>query len=415
MYNWVRAGSRNEAPGITGLAHFFEHMMFNGTSRRQPGEFDRQMEAQGGTDNAFTSDDVTVYQNWFPRTALELIFDLEADRLANLAFDPKVVESERGVVFSERRLRVEDSNAAFLMEQVQATAFVAHPYQIPTIGWPSDIRAWRMQDLQKFFRTYYAPNNCTLVVVGDVSAEEIFALARRYLEPIPKQQPPEPVVTREPEQLGERRLRIERKAQVPLLQVAYKAPAAADERGPAINLLVSILTGGDASRLHRSLVERQKLAIEVGGWWSEGFDPGLLWFLLTLPEGGDPAVLERALDEELARIARDGVTDAELRRARNQFVAGFWKSIATIDGRARMLGEFEVVHGGYDRLFAAPARYDAVTPAQVTEVAREILRAQRRTVGVLVPRAATASNDADAAAAGEADGPAPPGSTGASP
>jgi zinc protease len=190
LYNWVRVGSRNEVSGITGLAHFFEHMMFNGTSKRQPGEFDRQMEARGGANNAFTSDNVTVYQDWVPRSALDLVFDLESDRLANLSFDPKVVESERGVVYSERRLRTEDSNEGFLFEQVQATAFVAHPYQIPTIGWPADIQSWKLEDLQKFFKTNYAPNNCTLILVGDVSADEAFAMAKRYLEPIPQQDPP---------------------------------------------------------------------------------------------------------------------------------------------------------------------------------------------------------------------------------
>src|SRR5262249_46869231 len=177
LYNWVRAGSRNEAPGITGLAHFFEHMMFNGTTRRQPGEFDRLMEAQGGANNAFTSDDVTVYQDWFPRHALELVLDLESDRIANLAFVPEVIESERGVVYSERLLRVDDNNQGLLSEQVQATAFVAHPYRFPTIGWPADIQSWRMEDLQKFFKTYYAPNNLTLVLAGDLVPERVFELA----------------------------------------------------------------------------------------------------------------------------------------------------------------------------------------------------------------------------------------------
>ncbi|MEZ5475436.1 MAG: pitrilysin family protein, partial [Steroidobacteraceae bacterium] len=265
LYNWVHAGSRNEVRGITGLAHFFEHMMFNGTSRRQPGEFDRQMEAVGGSNNAFTSDDVTVYQDWIPRTALDVVFDLESDRLANLAFVQKVVDSERNVVFSERRLRVEDSNDGYLSEQVQATAFVAHSYAIPTLGWPSDIRAWQMGDLQKFFKTYYAPNNCTLVLVGDVSPQEVFALARKYLEPIPRQEPPPALRTVEPEQLGEKRVLIERRAQTPLLQIAYKAPNAADPRMPALNLLQTILVGGDASRLHRLLVEKEKLAISVSG------------------------------------------------------------------------------------------------------------------------------------------------------
>ena len=148
LYNWVRVGSRNEAPGITGLAHFFEHMMFNGTTTRAPGEFDRALEASGARNNAFTTSDVTVYQDWFPRAALATVFELEADRLRNLAFDPKVIESERGVVHSERRLRVDDSHFGRLQEQVQATAFVAHPYGIPTIGWPSDIASWSLEDLK---------------------------------------------------------------------------------------------------------------------------------------------------------------------------------------------------------------------------------------------------------------------------
>jgi zinc protease len=397
LYNWVRAGSRNEAPGITGLAHFFEHMMFNGTSRRKPGEFDRQMEARGGANNAFTSDDVTVYQDWFPRSALEIVFDLEADRLANLSFDPKVIDSERNVVFSERRLRVEDSNDGYLSEQVQATAFVAHPYGIPTIGWPSDIRSWRMEDLQAFYKTYYAPNNCTLIVVGDASPAEIFALAKKYLEPIPRQEPPPTVRTVEPPQLGERRVSVERRAQTPVLQVAYKAPAAADSRMPALNLLQAILVGGDASRLHRLFVEQEKLAIEVGGYLQEGFDPGLFWLFMTLPSGADPAVIEKRFDTELAKVVAEGVTAAELSRAKNLATAGFWRGLSTIDGKARLLGEFEVFHGDHQKLFAAPAQYEAVTAEQVQAAARDVLQSQQRTVGVLRPKVEEAAQPASGA------------------
>jgi zinc protease len=383
LYNWVRVGSRNEAPGTTGLAHFFEHMMFNGTARRAPGEFDRLMEASGGANNAFTSSDVTVYQDWFPRSALELVFELEADRFANLAFDPKVIESERGVVFSERRLRVDDSNDSFLAERVQATAFVAHPYQIPTIGWPSDIRSWRIEDLQQFFRTYYAPNNCTLVIVGDIAPEDGFELARRHFVAIPRQPPPPAVRTVEPEQLGEKRLRIERPALTPLLQYAYKAPAATDPRGPALRLLVTALAQGDASRLHRLLVEERKLAISVGSYWDEGFDPGLLWLMVTLPQGGAIPEVERVLDTELARVAREGLGEAELRRAKNLEITRMWRGLATIDGKARLLGQYEVVHGDYRRLFEAPARIEAVTVEDVRAIAAEVLQTRRRTVGVL--------------------------------
>ena len=404
LYNWVRVGSRNEVPGITGLAHFFEHMMFNGTSKRAPGEFDRDMEAQGGSNNAFTSDNVTVYQDWIPRTALDLVFDLESDRLANLSFDPKVIESERGVVYSERRLRVEDSNEGFLAEQVQATAFVAHPYQIPTIGWPSDIQSWKIEDLQKFFKTNYAPNNCTLVLVGDLSAEEAFALAKKYLEPIPAQTPPPPVRTVEPEQLGEKRVQVERNAQTPLLYMAYKSPAANDPQGPAINLLMSILTEGDSSRLHRLLVEEKKLAIEVGGSFQEGFDPGLSWLQLTLPGGVDSGEVEKVLDGALAQVVAQGVTDAELARAKNLFASSFWKQLATIDGKASLLGQFEVFEGDFGKLFDAPATYEKVTREDVQKAAALVFQRAHRTVGNLsappeeavAPAPAAATNGAPA-------------------
>jgi zinc protease len=383
LYNWVRVGSRNEVPGITGLAHFFEHMMFNGTSKRQPGEFDRQMEARGGANNAFTSDDVTVYQDWVPRSALDLVFELESDRLANLSFDPQVVESERGVVYSERRLRTEDSNEGFLFEQVQATAFVAHPYQIPTIGWPADIQSWKLEDLQKFFKTNYAPNNCTLILVGDVSADEAFAMAKKYLEPIPRQEPPPPVRTTEPEQLGEKRVNVQRNAQTPLMYLAYKSPAANDPQGPAINLLVSILTEGDSSRLHRLLVEEKKLAIEVSGSFQEGFDPGLTWLTVTMPEGADAAAVEKVLDAALAQVVSQGVTEAELVRARNLYASSFWKQIATINGKASLLGSFEVFEGDYRKLFDSPAAYEKVTREDVQKAAALVFQRNHRTVGVL--------------------------------
>ncbi|HTX04204.1 MAG TPA: pitrilysin family protein [Steroidobacteraceae bacterium] len=385
LYNWVRAGSRNETPGATGLAHFFEHMMFNGTSRHPPGDFDRLMEAQGGANNAFTSDDVTVYQDWVPAGALELVLDLESDRVAHLAFTSEVIESERGVVASERRLRIDDNSHGLLAEQVQAAAFTVHPYRFPTIGWPADIDSWRLEDLQAFYRTYYAPNNLTLTLAGDVDPERAIALAGRFFEPIPAQSSPPPVRAVEPEQLCERRVSIRRKAQTPLLQCAYKAPRAADPRAPAISLLLCALVEGDASRLHRALVEDRRLAVEVSGHWQEGFDPGLLWLSLVLPAGADPEETREVLDAELAAVARNGVTEAELERARNLTTVGLWKKLATIDGKAQLLGEYEVFHGDWAKLFDAPARIATVTAGQLRAVASEILDVRRRTLGVLLP------------------------------
>ncbi len=385
LHNWVRVGSRNEHAGSTGLAHFFEHMMFNGTSRRAQGEFDRLMEAQGGSNNAYTSQDVTVYQDWFPRSALELVFELESDRIANLAFDPIVVENERKVVYSERRLRVEDSNAALLDELVQSTAFQIHPYRIPTIGWPADIQSWTMADLQNFYRTYYAPNNCTVILVGDVEPEQAFALAQKHFGAIAVGRSPPPVNAHEPEQCGERRVLLERAGQNPILQIAYHAISAADAREPALNLLQTILVGGDAARLHRALVEEQELAVAIGGGWPEGFDPNVFTLQATLPEGGSPESLQAALDAQLARLLRDGVTEAELQRAKNMVAADFWRGVSTIDGKARLLGEYAVMHGDHRLLFGAPERYEAVTREDVLQVARAVFNGERRTVGILRP------------------------------
>src|SRR5215510_628926 len=221
IYIFYRIGSRNEHTGTTGLSHFFEHMMFNGAKKYGPGEFDRVMEAAGGRNNAYTSYDVTVYQDWFPSSSLELIFDLEADRIQNLSFDPKMIESERGVVASERRTSVDSDNFGLLNEQLQATAFSAHPYQWPVVGWPSDIENWTMDDLKHHFEMGYSPSNATMVVSGDVTADEIFKFAQRYIEPIPSHAPPPKVTTREPEQMGERRLVVKKFAQLPILMVAY--------------------------------------------------------------------------------------------------------------------------------------------------------------------------------------------------
>jgi zinc protease len=397
MYNWVHVGSRNEGTGTTGLAHFFEHMMFNGTSNHPQGDFDRLMEGQGGSNNAYTSQDVTVYQDWFPRSALELVFELESDRIANLAFVPEVVENERKVVYSERRLRVEDSNPALLEEQVQATAFLAHPYRIPVIGWPSDIQSWTMADLQNFFHTYYAPNNCTLVLVGAVEPEQVFKLAERYFGPIAQREAPPPIRTREPEQHGERRLVLERPGQNPLVNYAYHAIAAADPRQPALNILQHILTSGHAARLHRALVEEQKLAVGIGGGWSEGFDANIFVIHATLPEGGSVSAFEQALDAELDRIVHDGVTDQELRRAKNLVATEFWRGVSTIDGKARLLGEYAVMHGDYKLLFTAPEAYERVTREDVAAIARQVFNPERRTIGVLQP------HDEEGDGAGDAD------------
>jgi len=389
LYVWYRAGGRNEYPGITGIAHYFEHMMFNGTATRAPGEFDRVMEANGGSNNAYTSSDVTVYQDWFPASTLELIFDLEADRMANLSFDPKVVESERGVVYSERRLRVDNDTFGALFEQVNATHWLAHPYQFPVIGWPSDIENWTMEDLKTFYRTYYAPNNATMFVVGDVDPDAVFALAKEKIGKIPAQEPPQKIRTVEPKQLGERRLSVRKEdAQTPLLLMAWHAFDAGHADTPALELLLDVLAQGDSSRLNQKLVENDPVAVNIGAYLHAGFDPGAAYLYAVLAPDADPAKVEAAIDAELARIIEQGVTPAELEKARNNKLAGFWRSQSTISGKAQALGTYEVFHGDYRKLFDAPGAYDAIDADTLRRVATEVFRSDNRTVGVLLPTAA---------------------------
>jgi zinc protease len=399
MYTWYRVGSRNERPGITGLAHYFEHMMFQGTTNRPPGEFDRVMEANGGANNAYTTSDVTVYQNWFPDSALELIFELEADRMRSLDFDPKVVESERDVVHSERRLRVDDDNFGTLLEQLKATAFVAHPYQIPVIGWPADIEGWKVEDLRAFYRQYYAPNNAVIFVVGNVEPDAVFKLAEQRLGGLVAQPAPPPVTTREPEQLGERRIRIEREAQAPLLAMAWHAGAAADPQTRVMEVLLAILGGGESSRLYQRLVERERAAVDVGTELEQGFDPGLAWVYAVVPPGGQVARVEALIDEEIARLASEGPTEAELAKARKQALAGFWRGLQTISGKAQALGEYAVFHGDYRKLFDAPEAYAGITAAQVREAAAAVLTKRNRTLGILEPPAPPPAPSATPAAA----------------
>ncbi len=383
LYIFVRAGSRNEYPGITGLSHFFEHMMFLGSEHVPPGDFDNIMDAAGGANNAYTSNDVTVYQDRFPRSALGTIFALEADRIGGLKIDPEVVESERGVVHSERRTRVDDNNAGRLYEQVRATAYVAHPYQFPIIGWPSDIENWSQSDLERYFRTYYAPNNGTMVFTGDVTPVEIYTYAMTYFAVIPAQEPPAAIRTVEPEQRGARRTEINIAAQTPLLHLAFHAGSATDPETLPISLLLNILVDGHSSRLYRTLVEDEQLAISVSGFQDEGFDPGLVYFYLVLPPGADVAAVETRVMEMLADIVENGVTDAELAKARNIALADFWRDMATIDGKASQLGNYEVYLGDYEKLFALPEAMAAISSDDIRAAAAKVFRADNATIGVL--------------------------------
>ena len=323
LYIFYRIGARNERPGTTGISHFFEHMMFNGAKKYGPKQFDVVMEAAGGSNNAYTSRDVTAYQDWFPKTALELIFAMEADRIQYLDFVPSIVESERGVIASERRTSVDANNFGILNEQLWASAFTAHPYQWPVIGWMVDIESWKMEDLKRHFEMGYSPSNATMVVVGDVAAAEVFRLAEKYIEPIPSHAPPAKVTTREPEQMGERRVTVKKFAQLPILMVAYHVPESAHPDYYALQVLQTILFSGQSSRMYQRIVDKDQLALFVMGGSGFAFDPTLFTINAQPKAGIAPEAVEKAIYEELDKVTTGSVTDQELEKAKNILLAAF--------------------------------------------------------------------------------------------
>ena len=391
MYTFFRVGSRNEHEGITGISHFFEHMMFNGAKKYGHGEFDTTMALAGGENNAYTSHDLTVYQDWFPSPALETIFDLEADRVRDLAFDPKVIASERQVVYSERRLRVDNSNPGLLDEQLRAAAYTAAPYHWPVVGWPTDIESWTMDDLRAYFAMGYSPSNATMVVVGGIHAADVFRLAEKYMETIPSHTPPPPVRTKEPEQIGERRVIVDKFAQLPLLAMGYHA---VDARSPdyyVFQIIDNLLTTGESSRLYKSIVDQQQLAVEVDTGLGPSIDPGLFELDAQPRQGVAAETVEKAIDIEVDRLAAEGPGRQELQKAKNQAIASFYRGLRSISRRAGAIGNYEVLFGDYHKLSTVEQTYSAITAADVQRVMKKYLIRSNRTVAILVPTAAPVS------------------------
>ena len=384
FYTFYKVGSRNEHEGITGLSHFFEHMMFNGAQKYGKGEFDSALDNAGGSNNAYTSNDTTVYQDWTPASALELVFDVEADRIENLAFLPAVVDSERQVVYSERRLSVDNSNAGRLDEALNATAFQSSPYHWPVVGWPTDIEAWTIDDLKTYHAMAYSPTNATVVVVGNVRAADVFRLADRYFAPIPAHTPPPPVRTREMPQLGERRVDVRKFAQLPLLMIGYHAVSAKDPDLYPLLVANAILSTGQSSRLYHALVDTQ-LALQAGSDIRPTMDPSLFTIEAQPRAGVAPASVEKAIDAAIQTLRSTPVPEAELTKAKNQIVAQHFRQIQTIAGRAQAIGAAQVFFGDWQHVNQEEQLINAVSSADVQRVMQKYFAPTNRTVATLIP------------------------------
>jgi predicted Zn-dependent peptidase len=384
-YTFFGVGSRNERPGITGISHLFEHMMFNGSERFGPKEFDRILESHGGASNAYTSNDVTAYHEDFASEALPVVIDLESDRMRGLRLTDEALEQERSVVMEERRLRTENSHFGLLEEQLESLVYQAHPYRWPVIGWMDDIARIGREDCLAFFRTYYAPGNAAIYVCGDVDPDDLLRRVEAAYGAIPAGPPVPPPVGGEPPQRGERRAAIRFPANAPAMLAGFRGPAARERDTAVLDVLQACLSMGEGSRLRRRIVQELELAVSVGIGWSWRADPGVFMISLELAPGASTRKAEEAVWRELERVATAGVTERELTRARALLRSSTLHELATRNGVAHALGQAEALLGDWREAGRSGERYRAVTRADVRRAARVWLVPARRNVVWLEP------------------------------
>jgi zinc protease len=384
-YVFYHCGSRNERQGRTGIAHLFEHMMFNGGKKFGPGVFDDMIEGNGGSTNGYTSRDLTAYLNNFPREALPVVLDLESDRMAHLAITPQNLEQERGIVKEERRLRIDNEVSGVMDEALYLQAFVESPRRWNTVGFMADLDRITLDDARAYFATCYAPNNATLVLAGDVEPAATFALVERYFEPIPRRKPPPPVEASEPPQEGERRAEVRKNAELPAVLIGYHGVRALDPERPVLDVIERVLDGGESARLHQDLIREHELAtsVEADNVW--GIDADLIWVYAQARPGKTALELEHRIDAVMARLATEPISADELTTAKNQLRAELVRGLKTVSGKANQLGFFQTVFGDFRAILHLEAEWEAVTIDDVRRVAAKLLVPSQRTVIVLVP------------------------------
>ncbi|HVY45642.1 MAG TPA: pitrilysin family protein [Minicystis sp.] len=404
LQTWFGVGSRHERQGKTGIAHLFEHLMFGETEEMPHGAFDRTLEEAGAETNAATFLDWTFYHMNLPKEALELAMKLEAGRIAKLVLRDPQVSSEKEVVANERRQRVDDDVDGAVNELLYKEAFREHGYGWPTIGWMQDIQAFTTDDCVSFYRTYYAPNNATLVVVGDADARRVLDLAQRFYGGLEPSVIPVEEVRPEPPQTAERRSRVSKPTPTQKVAMGYKSPALGDFDHAPLVLLNEILFGGRSSRVHRALVQEQEIATEVRGWVGAFRDPALYDIYLSARGEHTAAELTVALDKILEQVREAPVSLAELDRAKAKLELGTVQGLETVSGKAEQLGFYEVVLGDPAELFRKLAAYRRATVADLLRVARRYLVTSGRTLIEVIPDGTGGADDEGDDGEGEGEG-----------
>jgi zinc protease len=382
---WYRVGSRDERIGQSGLSHYLEHMMFKGTPANGPRVFSQRVEGVGGQGNAVTSRDVTAYHVTIAAEQLDLVLELEADRMRNLLLDPQEVDAERKVVLEERRTRSEDDPAGALAEIFQSVAFVIHPYRLPIIGFTQDIERLTTSDHRAWYDIYYRPNNAILAAVGDFNATETLERIRSRFGSIPRADDPARVAVAEPDQRGERRVWLRREAQLPLVLIGYPTPNYRSNDAFALEVLSVLLSGGRTSRLYQRLVYEARLALEAGGDYSRlNLDPDMFTFHMTVLPDRSAEEAERALLSEVERLRTELVAEDELQRAKSQIEAVYFFGQDAVQVRAATLARYELLGDWQLRDTYLPG-IRAVTSEDVRRAAERYFVADRRTTAILIP------------------------------
>jgi zinc protease len=384
-HTWYKVGSRHERPGKTGLAHLFEHLMFNETENLRAGAFDRKLEENGAETNAATWVDWTYYYESLPADRIKLAVKLEAERMARLVLREPQIASEKEVVANERRYRVDDDVEGAASELLYKTAFARHPYGWPTIGWMEDIQGFSPEDCVAFYRTYYSPNNATIVVVGDVRERDLLVAVRDAYGPLARHAiPPEDIVP-EPPQREERTADIRKPTATEKLLLAYKGPALGDADHATLTVLSEVLFGGRASRLYRTLVVQRELATDLRGWVSTFRDPGLFECWATARGKHTTRELQAVMDDAFEQVRSEIVSDDEVARAKARLELGMLQQLETIPGKAEQIGFFEAVLGDPTYAFRRVEAFRRSTASDLRLAARRYLVGDARTIVRVLP------------------------------